>query len=172
MLCRCLLYTSITGCGCLFLLVLIYRLTRPIEEITDKLQAVKEGNFETKLPAYDSREFNEISEVFNAVSYTHLMLCKILLLSAAAAVLVGCGRQEEPEVTELTFIHGWGEMCIRDRFFIGEPVFIREQQPFVIRRKRPVGSRKQPYIVRKQHSVRERQEFFRFLFGEYVILRA
>ena len=36
------------------------------------------------------------------------MLCKILLLSAAAAVLVGCGRQEEPEVTELTFIHGWG----------------------------------------------------------------
>ena len=36
------------------------------------------------------------------------MLCKILLLSAAAAVLVGCGRQEEPEGTELTFIHGWG----------------------------------------------------------------
>ena len=63
-----LLIAVITGCGCLFLLVLIYRLTRPIEEITDKLQAVKEGNFETKLPAYDSREFNEISEVFNEMT--------------------------------------------------------------------------------------------------------
>lgn len=30
----------------------------------------------------------------------------------------------------------------KQRFFIGEPIFIREQQPFVIRRKRPVGSRK------------------------------
>ena len=63
-----LLIAVITGCGCLFLLVLIYRLTKPIEEITDKLQAVKEGNFETKLPAYDSREFNEISEVFNEMT--------------------------------------------------------------------------------------------------------
>ena len=63
-----LLIAVVTGCGCLFLLVLIYRLTRPIEEITHKLQAVREGEFETKLPSYDSREFHEISEVFNEMT--------------------------------------------------------------------------------------------------------
>ena len=33
---------------------------------------------------------------------------RVLPVLLTAAVITGCGRQEEPEVTELTFIHGWG----------------------------------------------------------------
>lgn len=55
----------IMAVACVLLILMIYRMTRPIKEVTDKLQEVKTGNFTTKLPDYDSSEFHEISLVFN-----------------------------------------------------------------------------------------------------------
>lgn len=60
-----LLIAIITVGACIIFFGIIYYLTKPIKEITDKLKAVKEGAFETKLPEYDSMEFYEISKVFN-----------------------------------------------------------------------------------------------------------
>ena len=51
----------------LFVMV-IYHLTRPLKEVTGRLMEVKEGNFETKLPEYSSREFCEISQTFNEMT--------------------------------------------------------------------------------------------------------
>ncbi|MBQ8857554.1 MAG: sensor histidine kinase [Lachnospiraceae bacterium] len=50
------------------LIFLIYQMTRPIKEVTDKLTEVKTGKFDTKLPDYDSAEFHEISRVFNEMT--------------------------------------------------------------------------------------------------------
>lgn len=55
----------IMAVACTLLILMIYRMTRPIKEVTDKLQEVKTGNFLTKLPDYDNSEFHEISLVFN-----------------------------------------------------------------------------------------------------------
>ncbi|GAA0792099.1 sensor histidine kinase [Faecalicatena orotica] len=55
----------ITGAACLIFVYMIYRMTRPLKEVTDKLLEVKEGKFEAKLPDYGSEEFHEISQVFN-----------------------------------------------------------------------------------------------------------
>ncbi len=50
------------------LVFVIYQLTRPITEVTEKLREVKTGKFDTKLPEYDSNEFYEISRVFNEMT--------------------------------------------------------------------------------------------------------
>lgn len=48
--------------------VFTYKMTKPIQEVMDKMQQVKKGDFETKLPDYDNREFHEISTVFNEMT--------------------------------------------------------------------------------------------------------
>ena len=54
--------------ACITLVFVIYQLTRPITEVTDKLREVKTGKFDTKLPEYNSTEFYEISRVFNEMT--------------------------------------------------------------------------------------------------------
>lgn len=49
-------------------IIVIYKLTKPIQEITDKMQLVKKGKFETKLPDYNNEEFHAISQVFNEMT--------------------------------------------------------------------------------------------------------
>lgn len=46
----------------------IYNLTKPLKEVTDKIRNVGEGNFDEKLPEYNSLEFSEISHVFNKMT--------------------------------------------------------------------------------------------------------
>ena len=58
----------IAAAACIMLVFLIYRMTRPITDVTDKLREVKAGKFDTKLPEYDSAEFHEISRVFNEMT--------------------------------------------------------------------------------------------------------
>lgn len=48
--------------------LLILRLTVPLREIGEKITLVKEGQYDTKLPDYSSREFQEISSVFNQMT--------------------------------------------------------------------------------------------------------
>ena len=49
-------------------ILLILRLTVPLREIGEKITLVKEGQYDTKLPDYSSREFQEISSVFNQMT--------------------------------------------------------------------------------------------------------
>lgn len=58
----------IAATACVALVFVIYQMTRPIKEVTDKLKEVKKGHFDTKLPEYDSAEFHEISRVFNEMT--------------------------------------------------------------------------------------------------------
>lgn len=58
----------IAAAACIALVLLIYQMTRPIKDVTDKLTEVKTGKFDTKLPDYDSTEFHEISRVFNEMT--------------------------------------------------------------------------------------------------------
>ena len=58
----------IAAAACIALIFVIYQLTRPITEVTDKLREVKTGKFDTKLPEYDSTEFHEISRAFNEMT--------------------------------------------------------------------------------------------------------
>ncbi|MDD3338336.1 MAG: sensor histidine kinase [Lachnospiraceae bacterium] len=58
----------ITGLAFVIFVLIIYRMTRPFKEVTDKLQAVQGGDFETKLPDYNSMEFHEISVTFNEMT--------------------------------------------------------------------------------------------------------
>lgn len=44
------------------------KLTRPMKEFAGKLEEVRQGNFEVKLPEYDSMEFHEISITFNEMT--------------------------------------------------------------------------------------------------------
>ena len=46
------------------------RLTKPLPEMASKLQQVTKGQFDTKLPAYTSQEFNTISATFNSMTET------------------------------------------------------------------------------------------------------
>ena len=45
-----------------------YKITKPMKEVTDKLEQVRKGDFETKLPDYPDTEFHEISGVFNQMT--------------------------------------------------------------------------------------------------------
>lgn len=58
----------IAAAACITLVFLIYQMTRPITDVTDKLREVKAGKFDTKLPEYGSTEFHEISRVFNEMT--------------------------------------------------------------------------------------------------------
>lgn len=58
----------IAAAACITLIFSIYRMTKPITDVTDKLREVKTGKFDTKLPEYDSTEFHEISRVFNEMT--------------------------------------------------------------------------------------------------------
>lgn len=58
----------IAAAACTLLVFAIYRMTRPIKEVADKLAEVRAGKFDTKLPEYDSMEFQEISLVFNEMT--------------------------------------------------------------------------------------------------------
>ena len=58
----------IAAAACIALILAIYQMTKPITEVTEKLREVKTGNFDTKLPEYDSTEFYEISSVFNEMT--------------------------------------------------------------------------------------------------------
>lgn len=48
--------------------IFTYKMTKPIEEVGHKLKQVQEGDFETKLKDYDSKEFHEISKGFNQMT--------------------------------------------------------------------------------------------------------
>ena len=64
-----LIYAVILGVAIVGLSVLlILRLTVPLREIRKKITLVKEGQYDTKLPDYNSREFQEISSVFNQMT--------------------------------------------------------------------------------------------------------
>lgn len=58
----------IAAAACAALVFLIYQMTKPIKDVTDKLAEVTMGRFDTKLPDYESREFHEISRVFNEMT--------------------------------------------------------------------------------------------------------
>lgn len=48
--------------------IFTFRVTKPIEEIKDKINLVEKGDFKAKLPDYDSQEFSEISRGFNQMT--------------------------------------------------------------------------------------------------------
>lgn len=48
--------------------VFTYQMTKPMDEVTKKLKQVQEGDFGTKLPDYDNKEFHEISATFNQMT--------------------------------------------------------------------------------------------------------
>lgn len=48
--------------------IIIYRITAPLNEIAKKIILVGEGNYDVKLPNYNSSEFLEISNVFNTMT--------------------------------------------------------------------------------------------------------
>lgn len=48
--------------------IFTYKITKPLEEVSRKLQSVQEGNFQTKMPEYDEKEFYEISNGFNRMT--------------------------------------------------------------------------------------------------------
>lgn len=45
-----------------------YKITYPMKEFSAKLEEVRKGNYEVRLPEYDSREFDEISITFNEMT--------------------------------------------------------------------------------------------------------
>lgn len=54
--------------GLIGFIIFTYKMTKPIKEVTMKMQKVQEGEFDTKLPDYDNQEFHEISMVFNEMT--------------------------------------------------------------------------------------------------------
>lgn len=48
--------------------VFTYKITKPLEEVSKKIKSVQEGNFQTKMPEYDEKEFYEISQGFNRMT--------------------------------------------------------------------------------------------------------
>lgn len=55
-----------------------YKMTHPMQEIAGKLRQVQKGDFETKLPEYDSNEFHEISVTFNGMTeYIHHLVSQV-----------------------------------------------------------------------------------------------
>lgn len=45
-----------------------YKITYPMKEFSVKLKEVRRGNYEVRLPEYDSREFDEVSITFNEMT--------------------------------------------------------------------------------------------------------
>ena len=52
----------------LFTFFAIYRLTNPLKIVEEKIKLVEQGEFNTKLPDFNSTEFSNISNVFNAMT--------------------------------------------------------------------------------------------------------
>ncbi|WMJ22743.1 histidine kinase [Paludicola sp. MB14-C6] len=44
---------------------IVYKLTKPLQDITEKIQVVIDGEYDAKLPNYESQEFFNISQAFN-----------------------------------------------------------------------------------------------------------
>lgn len=59
---------TILAAGLISFGIFTYKMTRPIEEVREKLKQVQGGDFETKLPDYDNKEFHEISKGFNQMT--------------------------------------------------------------------------------------------------------
>lgn len=47
---------------------IIYKLTKPLKIVEEKIKLVEQGEFNTKLPDFNSLEFSDISHVFNAMT--------------------------------------------------------------------------------------------------------
>lgn len=54
--------------GILSFAIFTYKITKPVGDVTEKLKRVQEGDFTTKLPDYDNKEFHEISSGFNLMT--------------------------------------------------------------------------------------------------------
>ena len=54
--------------GVISFAIFTFRITKPIEEVKEKLKEVEKGDFHAKLPEYDSQEFSEISRGFNRMT--------------------------------------------------------------------------------------------------------
>lgn len=58
----------ILAVGILSFAVFTYKITKPLEEVSEKLKSVKDGDFQTKMPEYKEKEFYEISNGFNRMT--------------------------------------------------------------------------------------------------------
>lgn len=54
--------------GILSFAIFTYKITKPLGEVAEKLKSVQNGNFKTKMPEYDEKEFYEISNGFNRMT--------------------------------------------------------------------------------------------------------
>lgn len=59
----CILLAGIISFG-----IFTFRITKPIEEVKEKISEVEKGDFHAKLPEYSSQEFSEISRGFNRMT--------------------------------------------------------------------------------------------------------
>lgn len=59
----CILMAGIISFG-----IFTFRITKPIEEVKEKIREVEKGDFHAKLPEYNSQEFSEISRGFNRMT--------------------------------------------------------------------------------------------------------
>lgn len=51
--------------GILSFVIFTYKITKPLEEVAEKLQSVRYGDFQTKMPEYEETELYAISQGFN-----------------------------------------------------------------------------------------------------------
>lgn len=58
----------ILAVGILSFAIFTYKITKPLEEVSEKLKSVKDGDFRTKMPEYKEKEFYEISNGFNRMT--------------------------------------------------------------------------------------------------------
>ncbi|MGN0335503.1 MAG: sensor histidine kinase [Lachnospiraceae bacterium] len=59
---------AILAVGILSFAVFTYKITKPLEEVAEKLKSVQNGDFQTKMPEYEEKEFYEISNGFNRMT--------------------------------------------------------------------------------------------------------
>lgn len=58
----------ITFAAAVLFVLVVYRLTKPLKDLSGKLEFVREGDFDTKLPAYNTKEFYEIRTTFHEMT--------------------------------------------------------------------------------------------------------
>lgn len=61
-----LIVTSIVAIA--FLSLTVLKVTRPLKHVSEKVRSVREGEFKSKLPDFDSQEFQDISNSFNEMT--------------------------------------------------------------------------------------------------------
>lgn len=59
---------SVLLVGLISFAIFTYKITKPLEEVSLKLRRVQEGDFHTKMPEYEEKEFYEISNGFNLMT--------------------------------------------------------------------------------------------------------